>query len=214
MSYYILGGMVNKIDDQYKEFHFSSILENYDIIQKALIVSYYIHKNQFRKKSKTPYFVHLLDVAKYLFYETDNKDIICAGLLHDSLEDTDYPRELLKKEFGERVYNLVEFMTEPENDKTKSKMDLMSTWRFRKEHSINKLDSASDDEALVFLADKLSNLLSMKEDIIDGVDLWSKFNAPKEEIKWYYTSIRDKLSERFKEKRIFKIFSDLVDSVF
>lgn len=48
---------------------------------------------------------------------------------------------------------------------------------------------------MVCNADKLSNLRSMAYDLETiGEKLWERFNAPKEDIKWYYSSIAKALS--------------------
>jgi len=48
-------------------------------------------------------------------YETKDEEIICAGILHDSLEDFVYTKEDIIQEFGNKVYALVHFCTEPGN---------------------------------------------------------------------------------------------------
>lgn len=61
-------------------------------IQRALITAYDLHQGQERKCSnQAPYFVHILDVAGHLMAEpTATEDVIIAGILHDTLEDTPY----------------------------------------------------------------------------------------------------------------------------
>lgn len=178
-------------------------------IQKALLKAYDIHESQTRKGGTFPYFVHILDVAKYLVYETKNEDVICAGLLHDAFEDTDYKREELRVDFGERVYTLVDFCTEPGNTKNHS-----TPWKERKEQSIEHLKDGSYEEILVYVADKLANILSMNEDLICGEELWSRFNAPKSEIKWYYESILDRVKPKIGDTRLCKLFEQRINEVF
>ena len=86
-----------------------------------------------------------------------------------------------------------------------------ASWKRRKQHSIHSLKNASEDEILVFIADKVSNLISIREDLIDGENLWDKFNASKTEIKWYYTSIKDAIGSKIKAIRIYKIFNELLN---
>ena len=185
-----------------------------EIIIKALNTAYECHKNETRKGSDFPYYVHILDVAKYLMYETKDKEIICAGILHDTLEDSDYTKEEIITNFGERVFNLVNFCTEPGNTPDASDDEQKTSWKKRKEHSINTLNGADSDELLVFVSDKLANLLSMQEDLINGVDVWTKFNAPKKEIKWYYESILREVEHKLKDTRLFKIFKKRIEEVF
>ena len=187
-----------------------------ELIDKALIKARKLHKEQFRKGGKVPYFVHLIDVGKILMYEEDlNENVICAGILHDTLEDTKYTREDLKRDFGEEVYNIVDFCSEPGNTPTTTEEEGKKNWKNRKTHSINSLKNATEEQLLVFIADKYSNLSSMKEDLIlIGDELWKKFNAPYEEIKWYFVSIRDESRKKIPNKRTFILFDKLVKEVF
>ncbi|MGM5480500.1 MAG: HD domain-containing protein [Nanobdellota archaeon] len=183
-------------------------------IEQAMMRAYECHHGQFRKVRKIPYFVHILDVMKHLMYETDDENMICAGLLHDTLEETTYSAQELKTEFGEEVYSLVNFCTEPGNTYDSTVDNQRRTWKDRKTHSINLLSSASDRELLVFLADKLSNLMSLHDDILGGEkDIWSHFNASKEEKEWYYRSIKEKMKP-FSNRRIYRIFSETIEEVF
>ncbi len=183
-------------------------------IQKALALSYELHKNQKRKGKNVPYYVHILDTAKYLMYETSDEDLICAGILHDSIEDTYFTLANLKEEFGERVASLVNFCSEPDNWVDINKDERKKSWRKRKENTVEKIKIGNDDELLVFLADKLSNILSIEEDTICERNIWIKFNASKEEIEWYYKTIRDYIEPRLGDKRIFKIYNERVKRLF
>jgi len=180
-----------------------------DLILKALNKAYELHKDQTRKSCNVPYFVHLLDTAKYLMYETNDAEIICAGILHDTLEDTDYSEDSLKNDFGERVYSLVKFCTE-QGIFGVSEEQKKVTWKVRKTNTILKLKDASRDELLVFASDKISNLLSIKEDLINGVDVWKKFNGSKSDIEWYYSEIEKNLSYKIGDTRLFRIYQDLM----
>lgn len=179
-------------------------------ISRAFDVAYEFHEDQKRKVSGAPYLVHLLDAAKYLMYETDDEDVICAGILHDTLEDTTYAEDKLKEDFGERVHSIVKFCTEPGNNINATPLEQKNSWRERKTRAIAKLRGASDDELLVYCADKLSNLLSIKDDLINGADVWVNFNGSRSEVEWYYTEIGRILADRFENRRIFKIYKNLL----
>jgi GTP diphosphokinase / guanosine-3',5'-bis(diphosphate) 3'-diphosphatase len=85
------------------------ILEN-ERIKKAYNLAEKVHKGQKRKDGE-PYFNHVLATAETVAeWELDETSII-AGLLHDSVEDTDYSLEEIKKEFGEEVSFLVDGVT-------------------------------------------------------------------------------------------------------
>lgn len=181
-----------------------------DLISKAFAKSYELHKDQFRKASGVPYFVHLLDSAKYLMYETQDEEVICAGILHDTLEDTRYSDEELKADFGERVYSLVKFCTEDGNRVDVSSEDMKKSWFERKSKSIEKLEGASNDELLVFCADKVATLLSIREDLINGVDVWSSLNGSRDDFEWYYSEIFKAIEPKLNGHRIFNLYKDLL----
>ena len=62
--------------------------EELDIIKKAYDYANYLHNGQMRESGE-PYIIHPLSVAYTLAEMHADKDTICAGLLHDTLEDTD-----------------------------------------------------------------------------------------------------------------------------
>ena len=185
-------------------------------IQKAIFVTFKEHERQYRKGTQTPYIVHLLDVSSILMYEEDlNENVICAGILHDTLEDTHYSKEQLKEDFGDEVYKLVLFCTEEGNIVGTSKEEEIRTWKVRKEKSLEKLGVGSEEEMLIFLADKLSNIKSMYEDIqIIGDEVWNKFNASYEEIQWYYTQMLEITQDALSKRRVHQLYSHYVGEVF
>lgn len=182
----------------------------------AIAVALEQHAGQVRKCSQAPYIVHLLDVAKHLISEPGvHEDIVVAGILHDTLEDTDYTAEQLEKAFGTTVRKYVEFNTEMAKDNTSPETDKRKTWRLRKEHTIKSCETASREELLILLADKLSNLQALKEDLqIYGDSAWDCFNASKDNIAWYYRALRQVLADRLGETRMFRLLDPLMDEVF
>ena len=76
------------------------------------------HVRQRRKGSaQEPYISHLLEVASLVAEATHGKDpdLVVAALLHDAIEDQEVPRELIEREFGKRVVEVVSQVTD---DKT------------------------------------------------------------------------------------------------
>ena len=190
---------------------------NLQKIQKAISVVFKEHEGQYRKGTQTPYIVHLLDVSSILMYEEDlDENVICAGILHDTLEDTHYTKEQLQEDFGNEVCKLVLFCTEDGNTVDTSKEEEVRTWKVRKEKSLEKLtQGAKEEEMLVFLADKLSNIKSMYEEkLIVGDEFWNKFNASYEEIKWYYTQILELTQDVLSKRRVHLLYSHYVGEVF
>ena len=175
-------------------------------IQKAIYIATHQHKHQERKSSELPYIVHPFSVAWLLSEQTKDEDIIVAGLLHDVLEDTDgYEYNDIVRDFGERVAKIVTEVTE---DKT-------LPWRERKEKYIKVFESSSQESLMVATADKIHNLTSIHEDIVETGEspFGVKFRSC-EESKWYYETVYDVISGRLENKILLKEFEDLINLVF
>ncbi len=155
-----------------------------DLIEKARDFSKVVHEGQFRKLSNQPYFVHTEGVASILRDAGLSPELIAAGYLHDSVEDTPVTIDDITVHFGEKVAELVMGNTE---DKSK-------TWEERKKHTIEELKTASFDIKCLVAADKLDNLTSfITESKLDtSRDIWTHFKRGKEEKGWYFTEVAAK----------------------
>lgn len=121
----------------------------FDFAQKA-------HEGQ-KRASGEPYFNHVFEVSKILAeYGMDTKTVI-AGLLHDTIEDTQVTEEELEKEFGEDVLFLVNGV---------SKLGKVK-YRGEERHveSLRKFFVAMAEDARVIiikLADRLHNIRTLQ----------------------------------------------------
>lgn len=151
------------------------------------------HKNQKRKGSDMPYIIHPLEVAVILIENGADEDLINAGLLHDTLEDTEIDYDYILNNFGERIANIVKGASEPDKLNLNIKMtdkEKEDSWRQRKSHTIEYLKNAPIEIKLVACADKLSNIRSMVTGFNTmGNKLWERFNACCGEQKWYYEEL-------------------------
>lgn len=153
-------------------------------LDKAICFAVEHHAGQLRKGTVVPYITHPLEVMSILMRMNGSIELQIAGLLHDTVEDTDVTIEEIRSTFGERVAALVSSHTE---DKEK-------TWKERKQHTIDSLATADRDTKLLILADKVSNLRSMLSDYAEvGEALWTRFNATKEVQSWYNSELQDAL---------------------
>ena len=87
------------------------------IKEKAVEFATAAHAGQMRKLSNQPYILHPLQVAETLEKAGFCEELVVAGLLHDTVEDTDTTLEQIEREFGTKVSSLVAAHTE---DKTKT----------------------------------------------------------------------------------------------
>ncbi len=79
-------------------------------IKRAYYYAETLHKNQFRQSGE-PYISHPLNVAYILSKMHADAETICAGLLHDTLEDTDITKEIIAKDFSREIAILVDGVT-------------------------------------------------------------------------------------------------------
>ena len=143
------------------------------------------HAGQTRKGTNIPYILHPLEVLQILYSMRADTELLIAGVLHDTVEDTDATLDEIRERFGSDVADLV-----ASNSEDKSK-----TWEERKQHTIYTLPSAPHRVKQLILADKLANLRSIAYDFRNlGDKLWERFNAPAKKQAWYYGGIDDALS--------------------
>lgn len=157
------------------------------MIKRAAEFAAKVHEGKVRKGSNIPYIVHPYEAAVIVSGMTSDPEVISAALLHDVLEDTEVTYEELREQFGERVAALVKAESE---DKTK-------TWRERKSSTIERLKTATREEKLICLGDKLSNLrCTAADELARGETVWMKFRVTdKKAHEWYYRGVFGQLSE-------------------
>ena len=159
-----------------------------NIFEKALQFATKAHQGQFRKGTEIPYIVHPISVSQILRDAGCPQDWIMAGLLHDTVEDTDVELSEIEKCFGKTIATLVQGLSEH---------DTSDTWENRKQHTIHHLKTAPLAVVTIACADKLDNIRSMRKDFETlGEKTWDRFNRPKEKQRWYYTSMGSVFNER------------------
>lgn len=183
-----------------------------DKVTKAIEFAAVAHDGMVRKKADTPYILHPLEAAVIVGTMTSDRDVICAAVLHDVVEDTHVTIEEIEEKFGSRVRMLVEAETENKREDLPPE----STWRIRKEESLNELASCNDTAVLMlWLGDKLSNMRSFyRISKTEGDSMWQSFNQKdKNQHKWYYTTIAE-LTSPLREFSAWQEYNELVKIVF
>ena len=97
-------------------------VESAPMIKKAYEYARVLHDGQFRQSGE-PYIIHPLNVAYILSEMHADADTICAGLLHDTLEDTNVSKEEIAQDFNKNVANLVDGVTKISKLNFSSKAD-------------------------------------------------------------------------------------------
>lgn len=154
------------------------------MIEKAFLFAYRAHGEQKRKDGK-PYIVHPVEVAMELARNGASEELICAGFLHDTIEDASITRKQLEEAFTPYVAELV---AEDSEDKEKS-------WEERKLAALDDLRRGSRDHQMLMCADKLANLRGIYTGLAEeGEAVWNRFKRGREKQAWLFFETVDALS--------------------
>ena len=124
-------------------------------LERAYQIAERWHRGQ-KRKSGDPYITHPLAVATILAELGMDTATLMAGLLHDTVEDTDYGLETLRRDFGDTVAMLVDGVT---------KLDKVKFGEAAQAETVRKMvvAMAKDPRVLVIkLADRLHNMRTMR----------------------------------------------------
>ncbi len=127
-----------------------------DLVRRAYIYSAKAHHGQTRLSGES-YLVHPLDVAKILAELKLDAATVSAGILHDTLEDTDSTLDEIRSLFGEEVAKLVDGMTKL------SRIELQNREE-REAQNFRKMIVAMSNDIrviLIKLADRLHNMRTL-----------------------------------------------------
>lgn len=185
-------------------------------IELAIRAACLLHKDQVRKGSvKIPYVSHLFAVATILMDYTKDEDTVIASLLHDTLEDTDYTAEELEQDFGGKVREYVEAITEPQDTKTHD-----YSWKERKQIYAKHLKRAPKEALMIAAADKIHNMRSIVEEYYDDhARFLAEFQGTLEDRVMMYQdiantinrSLDNKITEEF--NHVFEEYKNFVTNV-
>ncbi|MFZ0280371.1 MAG: RelA/SpoT family protein [Bacteroidales bacterium] len=130
-----------------------------ELIDKAFRIANKAHWNM-RRKSGEPYVIHPIAVAKVVNQEIGlGARSIATALLHDVVEDTEYSLEDVKRDFGDKIANLIDGLTKISGTYDKGSSSSMQAENFRR-----MLLTLSDDlrVILIKIADRLHNMRTLE----------------------------------------------------
>lgn len=134
------------------------------MINKAIEFAIAKHKNHLDDDGKDYFFAHLLPVLEMLQVITNDETVLCAGVLHDTIEDTGTTYEELEQNFGRGIADLVYEVTHEGRPDTKG-------YYFPRLKSANAI--------LIKLIDRASNISRMnswpekkKQDYLRKTKFW------------------------------------------
>jgi guanosine-3',5'-bis(diphosphate) 3'-pyrophosphohydrolase len=125
-------------------------------VADAVTFALRFHGDQ-KRPTGAPYVEHLLEALEVLVRGAGvtDPDVLCAAVLHDVVEDTPCTIAGVREAFGDRVADLVGWVTKPEAVGGADKKAV-------KEAYLKRLADAPDDAILVKLADRASNVQTLR----------------------------------------------------
>lgn len=163
-------------------------------VDEAIKFAVDAHANTERRGKGFPYVIHVLEAMEIVASITNDKELLAAAVLHDTVEDTDVTVEEIRSRFGDRVASIVA----AESDQFETGVSEEDSWKGRKQAAIDRLAAASLDAKTVALGDKLSNMRAIARDYRQqGDKLWDLFHAPggKKDHEWHYRGLAASLKE-------------------
>jgi (p)ppGpp synthase/HD superfamily hydrolase len=138
------------------------------LVKRALDWASVWHASQARKYPgiHVPYVSHLAGVAAILSRHGFSDEVVAAGALHDTLEDTETTFDELVSKFGPRVAELVRACSEA---------DKSLSWEERKARYLETFSKKDWEAQAITLADKIDNLQSILVCARDFGDPWPQF---------------------------------------
>ena len=160
-------------------------------IREAIDFAVWAHEGQKRKDGKTPYIVHPLAVALLLTKAGASEETVIAGLLHDIIEDCSITHERIENEFGKKVANIVQEVTEAPK---------IFTWKMRKADVLKKIPKMSKEALMVKSADIVHNLNNLILGYYhEGAIFLKRFNASKTDLFNYDRELFKALTVAWKD---------------
>ena len=182
-----------------------------DLLDRAILFAVQAHHDTERRGKGFPYIVHPMEAVEIVATITSDQELLAAAALHDTIEDTEVTVDDIRREFGDRIAELVH----AESDQFTEGVSEEDSWHDRKQAAIDRLAAASHDAKIVAMGDKLSNMRAIWRDYhVKGDALWSIFHAKdKASHEWHYRGLAASLSE-LKDTFAYQEFVRLIDEVF
>lgn len=145
-----------RLDDVIDELRQHHPEADVDLVRRAYVFSAAAHRGQTRRNGE-PYLIHPLEVSYIVAQLRLDTASVCAGLLHDTVEDTVATVETLREQFGDDIAFLVDGLTKLE------KINFTSAEEAQAENFRKMLIAMSRDlrVILVKLSDRLHNMRTL-----------------------------------------------------
>lgn len=152
-----------KLDDLYdflRQKKYST--QTIELVQKSFDFANYYHGDQTRKSGE-PYIIHPIATVRILASWDMDESTLVAGMLHDVLEDTNCPEEVMEKTFGKEVTQLVCFVTKV-SLYSKNRRNKVSHTNLEEKYSIQVFMSMTQDirAMIIKIADRYHNMQTIQ----------------------------------------------------
>jgi hypothetical protein len=178
-----------------------AVAERSELVRQALEVARELHAGAVREVGdEIPFIEHPLAVAELLAEYGFDDELLVAGLLHDTLEYTDFGAGRLRERFGMKVAMIVSALTEDFE---------IEDYEARKHELRGRVAATGIEAQRVFAADKIANVIEARDDYVliqEEVDLGLLVNLDRKILVWEYDM--EMLIETDEEEPLFKLLPD------
>jgi len=158
---------------------FPSFVDALPATRSALEFAAARHEGQRREADDAAFILHPLEVAQLLRNRGYDDEIVAAGVLHDSLENTDATPQELERQFGPEVARLVRAVSEP---------DAEGPYAQRKARLRDSVGAGDHGVLVVYAADKVAKARELRMTLARD---WSAAARPEtaEKLDHYWASL-------------------------
>ena len=181
------------------------------LTDRAIIFAVQAHCGMERRGKGFPYIVHPMEAMAIVATMTSDQELLAAAALHDTVEDTSVTVEDIRREFGDRVAQLVAAESDVEVEGESDE----ASWHYRKQMAIDRLAKAPRDVKMVAMGDKLSNMRAIARDYeVQGDGLWDLFHIKdRRSHEWHYRGLAASLRD-LDGTYAYEEFMELINKVF
>jgi (p)ppGpp synthase/HD superfamily hydrolase len=147
--------------------------------QRAYGFALVAHGDQRRESDAAQFIVHPLEVAALLYNSGQAEAVVAAGILHDTVEDTEVTIEDVQAAFGPAISVIVAAMTEDAS---------IADFDDRKRDLRGRIAACGPDATSVYAADKVSKVREFRGMAARGENVLDPANAPAQERLAHYLS--------------------------
>jgi (p)ppGpp synthase/HD superfamily hydrolase len=130
-----------------------SFMADLPLARRAFEYARDLHAGQERDSDHAPFIMHPLEVASLLYNTGNDETVVAAGILHDTLEDTDALPADIAAHFGDEVAGLVGAMTEDPD---------IEPYEARKAALREQIAGYGADATAVYAADKVAKVRELR----------------------------------------------------